>query len=121
MENANIDGDRRCAGVPLTAENFLQELRKKSRNIPNFYGLAEDDITVLMEFNSHSRRTLGQMLSSTGVTGSRMMESIEKLFDFGCIARDCETESKNSFSSAVYKITHFGKKTATAFSQTGPV
>lgn len=74
-------------------------------------GLNDNEIDVLMEFYSRGSKTLGQIISSNGLVGSKVMEAIEKLRDFGFIRRDWEKEIELGVD-VVYSLTEFGKETA---------
>ncbi len=83
-------------------------------NLPGFIkprpeGLSHDEMRVLLDFQSGGSKTLGQILSSNGLRGSRVMESIERLNDFGFIRRDWKKEIELSVD-VVYSLTDFGRE-----------
>ncbi len=74
-------------------------------------GLNPDEMEVLMDFYSRGSKTLGQIISSNGIMGSKVIEAIEKLRDFGFIRRDWEKEIEMGVD-VVYSLTDFGRETA---------
>lgn len=81
-------------------------------------GLNDYEIEVLMDFQSSGSKTLGQVLSSNGLMGSKVINAIEKLRDFGFIRRDWEKEIELGVD-VVYSLTEFGRETARRYGEAG--
>ena len=78
---------------------------------PGLEGLSPGEIGVLMDFHSRGSKTLGEIVSSGSPLGSKIVDAIEKLRDFGFIRRDWERETELGVD-VVYTLTEFGRETA---------
>lgn len=85
---------------------------------PSSNGLSPDEMEVLMDFHSSRNKTLGQLMSSNSLAGSKIAECIEKLRDFGLIRRDWEKEIEMGVD-VVYSITEFGIEQARKYANRG--
>ena len=78
------------------------------------YALSDEDMKILLHFNSKGSVTLGELISGDDIPGSRMMKCLEKLFEFGYVVRDTDKEEESGLSMNFYKITMFGKRIASS-------
>lgn len=98
------------AGLPKVRIPKLPSVKLPDPTKACMGGLSPDEIEVLMDFYSRGSKTMGQIVSNR-LAGSKAMDAIEKLRDFGFIRRDWEKEIELGVD-VVYSLTGFGSETA---------
>ena len=67
------------------------------------------DIEVLKQFYLNKHQSMSQMLTGVSVGGSKTIDSLQKLVEFGFVRRDWEKELKFNMD-VIYCITREGKE-----------
>ncbi len=71
--------------------------------------LDDSDVGTLEQFYRNKHMTLGEMLSGSSINGSKTMDSLQKLLEFGLVRRDWEKELESRMD-VVYCITKEGRE-----------
>jgi predicted transcriptional regulator len=71
--------------------------------------LDDSDLNTLEQFYKSKHMTLGEMLSGSSINGSKTMDSLQKLLEFGLVRRDWEKELESRMD-VVYCITKEGRE-----------